>query len=236
MDNRSSPPHSVMFVNVQSLVTHIDSMCQHVLDLGASAPQVIAIVESQNPSSPKHSLFIDNYSCQHFPSPGPMVGGGTVLYIHTSITVSHQPELSLAHLGSGVDVHSGRTSSIHWFDLHWPTRNQSIRIAVTYLSPGARTASSNDGPTPFAELITNIESVVEQSRDEPVIICGDFNLRSSSWDNLITNEMMGTEPRCRIASQLEHCLLLDLDLTLLNNHYSQFRFFPTRHSQNGPNR
>jgi endonuclease/exonuclease/phosphatase family metal-dependent hydrolase len=233
--------NTVLFVNIQSLPTHIDSLRRHILSLSSNAPKIIAVVESQVPQSALRRIHITDYHHIHLPSPDinqsinqsrppPSStqqadrGGGVVLYYHISIGVAHLSALSLPRFDAiPNDASYGRTSCLHWFDVQLENSQSPLRLAVVYLSP-----KTHISPQAVDQFAANITSVVDESQHMPLVIVGDFNLRSPIWDPAVTPIMISTTQRHRRATHLHEQLTDICNLTLLNTHFNQTRHVITR--------
>lgn len=216
-----------MYMNVQSLPAHIDALRSALLVSDEPTPSIIALVETQIPSSSTINFSINGYDCIHIPSE-PSInqsqalrgtpGGGVSIYWRHGIMMSHIQSLSLNRLGSRAqDADYGRTSCSHWFDLQLTSNAPSVLLNITYISP-----QSNQYIQAMRSFTANMQQVVSHFSNKPIISLGDFNARSPTWDMLAPN------PPLQPATLLESQLINTLGLTLLNTNHSNTIFRPTR--------
>lgn len=221
---------AIMFVNIQSLSSHIDSLRQLVLDRSTGPPLLIAATECQVPTQEHSHLSINHYTSMYYPSPqdpgSSRRGGGTILYFHNSITCRPINQFSLHRLGPlPQDPDYGRTSSLHWFEAKLPNQNQVLIIGVIYVSP-----TSHSNPLAIQQVNQSIETVIDNYSHIPILIAGDINLRHEIWDKRMSSVAVPTQHVG--ANSFYTNMVVNHSLTLLNTEYDETRYKPTRIQSN----
>lgn len=220
-----------MICNIQSLNSHIDEL--RVLTAKPSPPQIIALVETQVTTTAPRHLNILQYESIFLPSPtppgrAPLSGGGTALFFHHSLSVNHLPAISLDRLSAlPHEPNYGRTSSVHWFRITPFNSRSDIILGIVYMSPATK-----DSRSAITQIQANILSTAELYHDTPLLVGGDFNLRCNIWDANLSNQAITESSHLRRVPSFYHELINTGELTLLNTHFSQSRFVPTRPSSN----
>ena len=223
---------NIMICNIQSLNSHIDEL--RALTARPSPPQLIGLVEAQITSTTPRHLSVLNYDSIFIPSPTPpgaltqLSGGGTTLYYHHSISVIHLPSHSLHRLrGLQRNPNYGRTSSIHWFRVKPINSRSNFILGIAYLSPATK-----DSVSAISEVQANIISTAQTYQNIPMLVGGDFNLRCDIWDRDLSTEAVARSSHLQRVPSFYHELVNTGELTLLNTHYVQSRFIPTRPASN----
>jgi hypothetical protein len=219
-----------MYVNIQSINQHIHSIRHVLAEDPTTAPLVMALSEAQTLENDTCNMKIIDYNEISLPSPQTeqhRKGGGTICYFHRSVQWRYLADYSLARIAPLSDDNEyGRTSSIHFFELKLPDVSSIMLLAVCYLSP-----STNKHTSAIQSINSSIDLVVDQYPHLPTILVGDFNQRSSVWDQQVTS-VMATSTQYKHASLLYNHVTENCGLELLNIKCAETRYVPTRPQSN----